>query len=110
GAHRRGVRARLHHGAAQAPQRKPVGGVARRGDRSQAPARAAAQARAARVERLLTMGAARWWDELRARAERLGREISGGVSAGVADSGHAAVYLRQLLRGNRARRAFRSAI
>jgi pimeloyl-ACP methyl ester carboxylesterase len=56
------------------------------------------------------MGAARWWDELRARAERLGREISGGVSAGVADSGHAAVYLRQLLRGNRARRAFRSAI
>ena len=56
------------------------------------------------------MGAARWWDELRARAERLGREISGGVSGGVADSGHAAVYLRQLLRGNRARRAFRSAI
>jgi pimeloyl-ACP methyl ester carboxylesterase len=56
------------------------------------------------------MGAGRWWDELRARAERLGREISGGVSGGVADSGHAAVYLRQLLRGNRARRAFRSAI
>ncbi|HEY7372674.1 MAG TPA: alpha/beta fold hydrolase [Polyangia bacterium] len=56
------------------------------------------------------MGAPRWWDELRARAERLGREISGGVSGGVADSGHAAVYLRQLLRGNRARRAFRSAI
>jgi len=56
------------------------------------------------------MGAARWWDELRARAERLGREISGGVSGGVADSGNAAVYLRQLLRGNRARRAFRSAI
>lgn len=45
-----------------------------------------------------------WWDELRARAERLGREISGGV----ADSGHAAVYLRQLLRGNRAKRVLRS--
>ena len=38
-------------------------------------------------------------------AERLGREISGGVSGSVADSGHAAVYLRQLLRGNRAKRA-----
>jgi len=54
------------------------------------------------------MGVARWWAELRARAERMGREISGGVSAGVADSGHAAVYLRQLLRGNRAKRAIRS--
>jgi len=55
------------------------------------------------------MGAAsRWLAELRARAERLGREISGGVSAGVADSGHAAVYLRQLLRGNHAKRVFRS--
>jgi len=54
------------------------------------------------------MGAARWLAELRARAARLGREISGGVSGGVADSGHAAVYLRQLLRGNRAKRAFRS--
>jgi pimeloyl-ACP methyl ester carboxylesterase len=54
------------------------------------------------------MGAARWWEELRARAERLGREITGGVSGGVADSGHAAIYLRQLLRGNRAKRAFRS--
>jgi len=49
-----------------------------------------------------------WWDELRARAERLGREISDGVSGGVADSGHAAVYLRQLLRGNRAKRVLRS--
>jgi len=56
------------------------------------------------------MAPARWWDELRARAERLGREISGGVSGGVADSGHAAVYLRQLLRGNRAKRAIRSAM
>jgi len=54
------------------------------------------------------MAGARWWEELRARAERLGREISGGVSGGVADSGHAAVYLRQLLRGNRAQRAFKS--
>ena len=49
-----------------------------------------------------------WWDQLRARAERLGREISSGVSGGVADSGHAAIYLRQLLRGNRAKRALRS--
>ena len=39
---------------AQAPQGEPVGGVAQRGDRSQAPARAAAQARAARVGRLVT--------------------------------------------------------
>ena len=54
------------------------------------------------------MGVARWLAELRARAERVGREISGGVSGGVADSGHAAVYLRQLLRGNRAKRAVRS--
>lgn len=51
---------------------------------------------------------ARWWDELRARAERLGREISDGVSGNVADSGHAAVYLRQLLRGNHAKRALGS--
>jgi pimeloyl-ACP methyl ester carboxylesterase len=49
-----------------------------------------------------------WWDQLRARAERLGREISSGVSGSVADSGHAAIYLRQLLRGNRAKRALRS--
>jgi len=54
------------------------------------------------------MAGPRWWDELRARAERLGRDISGGVSGGVADSGHSAVYLRQLLRGNRAKRALRS--
>jgi pimeloyl-ACP methyl ester carboxylesterase len=54
------------------------------------------------------MGAADWLADLRAKAERLGREISGGVSGGVADSGHAAVYLRQLLRGNRAKRVFRS--
>lgn len=54
------------------------------------------------------MGAAGWLAELRARAERLGREISGSVSDGVADSGHAAVYLRQLLRGNRAKRVLRS--
>ena len=54
------------------------------------------------------MGAADWLADLRAKAQRLGREISGGVSGGVADSGHAAVYLRQLLRGNRAERALRS--
>jgi triacylglycerol lipase len=54
------------------------------------------------------MARPRWWDELRVRAERLGREISGGVSGSVADSGHAAVYLRQLLRGNRAKRVLRS--
>jgi triacylglycerol lipase len=50
----------------------------------------------------------RWWEELRAQAERLGREIGSGVSGNVADSGHAAVYLRQLLRGNRAKRVLRS--
>jgi pimeloyl-ACP methyl ester carboxylesterase len=54
------------------------------------------------------MSAARWWAELRARAGRLGREISGGVSGSVADSGHSAVYIRQLLRGNRAKRVLRS--
>jgi len=37
-------------------------------------------------------------DELRARVRELGREIAGGVT----DSGHSAVYLRQLMRGNRA--------
>ncbi|HEX3901686.1 MAG TPA: alpha/beta fold hydrolase [Polyangia bacterium] len=37
-------------------------------------------------------------DELRARVRELGREIAGSV----ADSGHSAVYLRQLFRGNRA--------
>jgi pimeloyl-ACP methyl ester carboxylesterase len=56
------------------------------------------------------MVAARWWEQLRARAERIGREITGGVSGSVADSGHAAVYLRQLLRGNRAKRVVRSAL
>ena len=108
GAHRRGVRARVHPGAARAPQGQPVGGVARCGDRSQAPARAAAQARAARVGRHLTMGAADWLAELRARAARLTREISGGVSGGVTDSADSAVYLRQLIRGNRAKRVFKS--
>src|SRR5262245_66306801 len=54
------------------------------------------------------MGPRGWLADLRARAERLGREISGSVSGGVADSGHAAVYLRQLLRGNRAKRVLRS--
>src|SRR5580765_8368598 len=54
------------------------------------------------------MGARGWLADLRERAERLGREISGSVSGGVADSGHAAVYLRQLLRGNRAKRVLRS--
>jgi pimeloyl-ACP methyl ester carboxylesterase len=38
------------------------------------------------------------FDELRARVRELGREIAGSV----ADSGHSAVYLRQLMRGNRA--------
>lgn len=37
-------------------------------------------------------------DELRERVKELGREIAGSV----ADSGHSAVYLRQLFRGNRA--------
>jgi pimeloyl-ACP methyl ester carboxylesterase len=41
--------------------------------------------------------------ELRARVLHLGREVADNV----ADSGHAAVYLRQLFRGNRAPRAER---
>jgi pimeloyl-ACP methyl ester carboxylesterase len=36
-------------------------------------------------------------DELRARFRELGREIAGGMT----DSGHSAIYLRQLIRGNR---------
>jgi pimeloyl-ACP methyl ester carboxylesterase len=40
-------------------------------------------------------------DELRARVRELGREIVGGVT----DSADSAVYLRQLIRGNRAPRA-----
>jgi pimeloyl-ACP methyl ester carboxylesterase len=43
-------------------------------------------------------------DDLRARVRQWADEVSGGV----ADSGHAAVYLRQLLRGNRGRRALRT--
>jgi pimeloyl-ACP methyl ester carboxylesterase len=50
------------------------------------------------------MGAADWLAELRARAARLTEEVSGGVE----DSGHSAVYLRQLLRGNRAKRVLAS--
>ena len=37
-------------------------------------------------------------DELRARVRELAREIAGGMT----DSGHSAIYLRQLFRGNRA--------
>jgi pimeloyl-ACP methyl ester carboxylesterase len=44
-------------------------------------------------------------DDLRTRVRQWAEEVSGGV----ADSGHAAVYLRQLLRGNRGRRALRTA-
>jgi len=54
------------------------------------------------------MGAADWLAELRARAARLTRDITGGVSGGVVDSADSAVYLRQLLRGNRAKRVLRS--
>jgi pimeloyl-ACP methyl ester carboxylesterase len=43
-------------------------------------------------------------DDLRARVRRWAEDVSGGV----ADSGHAAVYLRQLLRGNRGKRALRT--
>jgi pimeloyl-ACP methyl ester carboxylesterase len=43
-------------------------------------------------------------DDLRTRVRQWAEEVSGGV----ADSGHAAVYLRQLLRGNRGRRALRT--
>jgi pimeloyl-ACP methyl ester carboxylesterase len=45
------------------------------------------------------------FDELRARARRLSEELTTGVAGSLADSGHGLVYLRQLLRGNRARRA-----
>jgi triacylglycerol lipase len=48
------------------------------------------------------------FDELRARVRLFSRDLQGGVAGGIADSGHAALYLRQLLRGNRARRAWRS--
>jgi pimeloyl-ACP methyl ester carboxylesterase len=54
------------------------------------------------------MGAADWLAELRARAARLTREVSGGVAGSVTDSADSAVYLRQLLRGNRAKRVLRS--
>ncbi len=47
----------------------------------------------------------RLFDDLRTRVRQWAEEVSGGV----ADSGHAAVYLRQLLRGNRGRRALRTA-
>jgi pimeloyl-ACP methyl ester carboxylesterase len=45
------------------------------------------------------------FDDLRERARRLGRDLTSGVVGNLADSGHSAIYLRQLLRGNRARRA-----
>ena len=59
------------------------------------------------------------FDDLGARVRKLRRgiveaahgvveEVREGVAGGVADSGHAALYLRQLLRGNRARRAWRA--
>jgi triacylglycerol lipase len=47
-------------------------------------------------------------DDLRDRFRLIGREITGGVAGNLADSGHAAVYVRQLLRGNRARRVWRA--
>jgi pimeloyl-ACP methyl ester carboxylesterase len=43
-------------------------------------------------------------DQLRARVRDISRDLHGGVAGGIADSGHSALYLRQLLRGNRARR------
>jgi len=46
----------------------------------------------------------RLFDDLRTRVRAWADEVSGGV----ADSGHAAVYLRQLLRGNRGKRALRT--
>jgi pimeloyl-ACP methyl ester carboxylesterase len=44
-------------------------------------------------------------DRLRAHARRLSQELTDGVAGNLADSRDGAVYLRQLLRGNRARRA-----
>ena len=57
------------------------------------------------------------FDDLGARLRKLRRgvaevahdlveDVRQGVAGGVADSGHSALYLRQLLRGNRARRAW----
>lgn len=46
------------------------------------------------------------YQQLRARVRLLGREVADGVT----DSGHAAVYLRQLFRGNRAPRAQRAVV
>jgi len=45
--------------------------------------------------------------DIGARLRELGRELGAGVAGGVEDSGHSALYLRQLLRGNRERRAWR---
>ena len=44
---------------------------------------------------------------LLARVKELGRDVAENVAGGVADSGHSAVYLRQLFRGNRAPHAQR---
>jgi pimeloyl-ACP methyl ester carboxylesterase len=60
-----------------------------------------------------------FFDDLRARMRRFGQGVTGtvqgvtgtvldGVAGGVTDSRDSAVYLRQLLRGNRARRAARA--
>jgi pimeloyl-ACP methyl ester carboxylesterase len=47
-------------------------------------------------------------DDLRARVRELGREVADSVAGNVADSTHSAVYLRQLLRGNRSPHIHRS--
>jgi pimeloyl-ACP methyl ester carboxylesterase len=47
-------------------------------------------------------------DELRARVRELGRGVAENVAGGVTDSGHSAIYLRQLFRGNRAPHAPRA--
>ena len=47
------------------------------------------------------------FDHLRAQVRELGKEVADKVAGSVADSTHSAVYLRQLLRGNRGAHAQR---
>ena len=48
------------------------------------------------------------FDDLRARVRLLRQELTEEVAGNLTDSGHAALYVRQLLRGNRARRSWRA--
>ena len=125
GTNHRQLRARVRPRAARPPRGQPIGGGADLGGRPQALPRALAQARPARIERVARDAATRrtapapcptaacprvgtgvdfvdmgLLADLRRRALTLTKELTDNV----ADSGHAAVYLRQLLRGNRGSR------